>query len=141
MALDEEALTTLIHTELPAIYPFCFHLCGNASDAETLCRSIFISARHKQSNAPLLKIAVHEWKSKGGLFKGKLESKDATSRAFHTLSPDDKVVLYLRDISDKPLNETAALLGISISTAKSRLTRARNTFRTAHERAIAGKRP
>lgn len=145
MALDEEALTSLVRAELPAVYSISFRLCGNTTDAETLCQMIFSAARRHQPDMPLLKIVVQEWKTFSHQSKKKAATPDprktdAPTRTLNALSADERIVLTLRDVVKKPLNETATLLGISESSAKSRLAHARESFRQAGERIAAAKR-
>lgn len=48
----------------------------------------------------------------------------------HHLSHDHKVVLILRDINRLGYEEVAEILGVPVSTVKSRLHRARKAFRS-----------
>ncbi|HVS04768.1 MAG TPA: RNA polymerase sigma factor [Candidatus Dormibacteraeota bacterium] len=52
-------------------------------------------------------------------------------RALRTLSPDDRLALYLRYYMDLPLNEVASVLGVSETAAKSRIHRAAQGLRPA----------
>jgi DNA-directed RNA polymerase specialized sigma24 family protein len=52
-----------------------------------------------------------------------------------------KIVLLYHDIEKKSIDETAVLLGVSSSNARTRLSRARDAYRHAVERVTAGKRP
>ncbi len=145
MALDEEALTSLVRAELPAVYSLSFRLCGNPTDAETLCQNVFSAARRHHPDTALLKIVAQEWKTFSHQSKKKAAAPDprktdAPTRALNALSADERIVLILRDVAKKPLNETAVLLGISESSAKSRLAHARESFRQANERITAAKR-
>jgi RNA polymerase sigma-70 factor (ECF subfamily) len=52
-------------------------------------------------------------------------------RALRSLPPDDRLALYLRYYMDLPLNEVAAVLGISDTAAKSRIHRAAQGLKPA----------
>jgi len=52
-------------------------------------------------------------------------------RALRTLSPDDRLALYLRYYMDLPLNEVASVLGVSETAAKSRIHRAAQGLKPA----------
>ncbi len=54
-------------------------------------------------------------------------------RALRTLVPDDRLALYLRYYMDLPLNEVAAVLGVSETAAKSRIHRAAQGLKPAVE--------
>jgi RNA polymerase sigma factor (sigma-70 family) len=54
-------------------------------------------------------------------------------RALRTLVPDDRLALYLRYYMDLPLNEVAAVLGVSETAAKSRIRRAAQGLKPAVE--------
>ena len=54
-------------------------------------------------------------------------------RALGTLGPDDRLALYLRYYMDLPLNEVAAVLGVSETAAKSRIHRAAQGLKPAVE--------
>ena len=53
--------------------------------------------------------------------------------ALAALGPDDRLALYLRYYMDLPLNELAAVLGISETAAKSRIRRAAQALKPAVE--------
>lgn len=59
---------------------------------------------------------------------------DALNRAFERLEAEQRVLLVLHHLEERPLTEIAALLGIPVGTAKSRLFTARRALETALER-------
>ena len=59
---------------------------------------------------------------------------DALNRAFERLDADQRTVLVLHHLEDRPLAEIAATLGIPAGTAKSRLFSARRALQKALER-------
>lgn len=58
----------------------------------------------------------------------------AFDRAFERLSLEDRSILTLHHLDDLGLDEVAAILGIPIGTAKSRLLRARRALRRSIDR-------
>lgn len=59
------------------------------------------------------------------------ERRAAFAAALDALSPDDRAVLTLRDLEGLSGEETAAVLGVPLATAKTRLHRARLRFAAA----------
>ena len=58
-----------------------------------------------------------------------VEAQDQLWRAIWRLPPDQRAVIVLRHAEDRSEEETAALLGISVGTVKSRLARGLSTLR------------
>jgi RNA polymerase sigma-70 factor (ECF subfamily) len=56
---------------------------------------------------------------------------DAFDRAFARLSVDDRSILVLHHLQERPVAEIAAVLGTPVGTIKSRLHRARAAFESA----------
>jgi RNA polymerase sigma-70 factor, ECF subfamily len=50
-------------------------------------------------------------------------------KALSDLEPEDRAILILRDMEDRPYDEIAALLGVPLGTVKSRLARSREKLR------------
>ena len=63
-----------------------------------------------------------------------LAATDALDRAFERLDADQRTLLVLHHLEDRPLAEIAATLGIPAGTAKSRLFAARRALQKALER-------
>lgn len=59
---------------------------------------------------------------------------DALNRAFERLDAEQRALLVLHHLEQRPLTEIAALLGIPVGTAKSRLFTARRALEAALER-------
>jgi RNA polymerase sigma-70 factor (ECF subfamily) len=59
--------------------------------------------------------------------------RDALERAFRRLDPEQRALVVLHYYQDLALDEAAAALRIPVGTAKSRLSRARDTLRAALE--------
>ncbi len=62
-----------------------------------------------------------------------VDVRDQLERAFVRLTPDQRSVLVLTYFRDQTIQETAAALGISVGTVKSRLFAARRALRAAIE--------
>ena len=60
-------------------------------------------------------------------------SADAFGRAFDRLREDDRLILVLHHVEERPLAEIAGTLGIPVGTAKWRLHRARQALERAME--------
>jgi RNA polymerase sigma-70 factor, ECF subfamily len=59
--------------------------------------------------------------------------KEAIGRAFDRLRPDERLILALRHVEDRPVSEIARTLGIPDGTVKSRLHHARRALERAME--------
>jgi RNA polymerase sigma-70 factor (ECF subfamily) len=53
---------------------------------------------------------------------------DAVARAFERLRPDDRLVLTLHYVDERPVAEIARTLGVPVGTAKWRLHEARKSL-------------
>lgn len=62
-----------------------------------------------------------------------LPTSDALRRAIDRLSPDDRALLALHHLEDRPVREIAETFGIPVGTAKWRLHQAREALRRAME--------
>jgi RNA polymerase sigma-70 factor (ECF subfamily) len=62
-----------------------------------------------------------------------LVDNDAIGRAFNHLRPQDRMILVLHHVEERPLTEIARSLGIPVGTAKSRLHAARGALEKAME--------
>lgn len=69
------------------------------------------------------------------------EMAEAVRAAIDELPESYRVVLQLRDIEELDTNETARLLGLEESAAKTRLHRARQALRTILDRRMQGRNP
>ena len=58
---------------------------------------------------------------------------DAIGRAFDRLRPQDRMILFLHHVEERPVAEIARSLGIPVGTAKWRLHAARNALEKAME--------
>jgi RNA polymerase sigma-70 factor, ECF subfamily len=67
----------------------------------------------------------------GGDFRDGVHQREAMSRAFETLEPDERIVLVLRFWQDLPIDAIADRLAIPSGTVKSRLHHATARLRTA----------
>jgi RNA polymerase sigma-70 factor, ECF subfamily len=62
-----------------------------------------------------------------------IASADAIGRAFERLREQDRVILVLHHVDERPLAEIAGTLGIAVGTVKWRLHQARNALERAME--------
>ena len=69
--------------------------------------------------------------STGPALADRIADADAFDRAFARLSVDDRSVLVLHHLQERPVAEIAAVLGTPVGTIKSRLHRARAAFESA----------
>lgn len=66
-----------------------------------------------------------------GDFRDGVHQRDALSRAFATLEPDERIVLVLRFWQDLPIDDIAGQIGVPSGTVKSRLHHATARLRAA----------
>ena len=66
-------------------------------------------------------------------FENQVDTQDQLWRAIWSLPPNQRVVVVLRHAEDRSEEETAALLGISLGTVKSRLARGLTALRSKLE--------
>ncbi len=62
-----------------------------------------------------------------------MADNDAISRAFDRLRPDERAILALHHVDERPVAEIARTLGIPVGTAKWRLHSARRALERAME--------
>jgi RNA polymerase sigma factor (sigma-70 family) len=72
-----------------------------------------------------------------GVDPGTAEDRQALERAFERLSIDDRSILVLHHLEERPLAEIAAALEIPVGTAKSRLFAARRALERSLDRESA----
>ena len=66
--------------------------------------------------------------------EGSLGSLEALNRAFERLDAEQRAILVMHHLEDRPLSEIAGVLGIPVGTAKSRLFTARQALQQALDR-------
>ena len=91
-----------------------------------------LRARRRQPVAEML--ALDSAAMSAGLgadFRDGVHQRDALSRAFETLEPDERIVLVLRFWQDLAVDDIAARIGIPSGTVKSRLHHATGRLRAA----------
>jgi RNA polymerase sigma-70 factor, ECF subfamily len=150
------ALERFYYQHQQQVYGLCHRLLGRCEDAEDAMQATFVRAFRElprfrgESSARtwVYRIAVNE--SLGMLRRRRAQAPEAelpdgcdtglsaTERlavraALHRLKPDHRTVLVLRFWEGLSYEETAAVLGISLSAAKMRVKRAREAFRKCYE--------
>jgi RNA polymerase sigma-70 factor (ECF subfamily) len=86
-------------------------------------------ARHPITAMPVSEVGGPELNSAD--FRDAVQARDALSRAFETLEPDERIVLVLRFWHDLTIEVIADRVGIPIGTVKSRLHHATGRLRAA----------
>jgi RNA polymerase sigma factor (sigma-70 family) len=95
------------------------------------CRDRLRSRRRRPvAEMPAVEIAATS-ASLGADFRDGVHHRDALSRAFETLEPDERIVLTLRFWHDLTIDAIAERIGIPPGTVKSRLHHATGRLRTA----------
>lgn len=82
-------------------------------------------APYDENGTLMGRIASKDWSGRPDDVLLSKEALEIIERAINDLPESYRVVLYLRDVEDKPNDEVADILGISTGTVKSRLHRAR----------------
>jgi RNA polymerase sigma-70 factor (ECF subfamily) len=82
-----------------------------------------------------------EWSVSAAELLAREETREAVRRALDGLHEEARIVVRLRDIEGMDLHEIARLLGIGVSTVKSRLRRGRLALRAVLEAQIGAKKP
>lgn len=136
----------------PALYRYLYARTGSAHDAEDLAMDVFVQAwRHRFADinafdAWLFTVAKHAadrflrrrrpavWADAVPEFvaaeapPGELDPGSPVIVAFFALREDDRAILILRGLEERPMREVAQLLGISEAAAFQRWHRARLRF-------------
>lgn len=97
-----------------------------------LVRACYAEGRKSRRWAPNLRLLpVDEPMVADGT--GSVADRDQLERGFRQLTLDHRAVVILRHYLDKPLDEVAAILGVPVGTAASRLHRAMRDLRAKLE--------
>lgn len=95
------------------------------------CRDrLRVRRRRPVAEMPALEVAASS-AALGGDFRDGVHDRDALSRAFESLEPDERIVLVLRFWHDLTVDAIAERIGIPAGTVKSRLHHATGRLRTA----------
>jgi RNA polymerase sigma-70 factor (ECF subfamily) len=90
-----------------------------------------LRSRRRHPIAELSPDAVGDPTEVRGDFRDAVHARDAMSRAFEILGPDERIVVVLRYWHDLPVDAIAARVGIPAGTVKSRLHHATGRLRSA----------
>lgn len=151
---ESDAIDEMVRSELGRIYNLCLRLSRHPTDAEDLTQETFVHAvralpgfkGESQISTWLYRIAINVWKNR-------VRTAETTSpepppeewsalgenhlllmRAMSGLEEDDRTVLVLRDVEDRPYEEIAMILEMNLGTLKSKISRAREKLRIAYRR-------
>ncbi len=154
---DVETLLALYDRELPEVYGYLLHRCGDATLAEDLTSEVFLAAARlvRDSSPPELTVAwliavarnklVDHWRRRTRE-EAKLRLLQAAAAPNGTIPPDDidegralatlhrlpaqyQAALTLRYIDGLSVPEVALALGRTLHASESLLARARKAFR------------
>ena len=96
-----------------------------------LLRSCYDESNRHRAFAASVRVVPAEPSQADG--SGQFADRDRLERAFRRLPIDQRAVVVLHHYQDMPLTEAAAVLGIPVGTARSRLHYALRTLRAALE--------
>jgi RNA polymerase sigma-70 factor, ECF subfamily len=158
---DAEAFEMLVQAGMPAIYRRALAILGTEADARDAAQETFVSAwrelprlrEPERYDAWLARIGVNACRMalrrRGRVREipvpqfmidppapdriGSIAEAEAVRRAFRRLPVDQRTILVLHHVEERPVVEVAATLGVPLGTAKSRLAAARSAL----ERALA----
>ncbi len=157
VAGDTEAFKTVYETTKRSIYTVVYRMTGDHHETEDIVHDIYVRAYDKRKLYNKKKAGLHTWLYQMAvnytlniLKKNKRierntvveELKEPEDTAeddgddlqlakamLEKVSPDFRTCVILRDIEDKPYEEIAQMLGISLGTVRSRINRGRKQLK------------
>ena len=147
-AKESQARERVVGSELLRLFNFFLALTQDFSVSAELSKKTFQQAIHeiKPRNEPKT-LAVWLYGIAIEVFKQKVKSKDATTRpyqwsgvnsdhasimkALSTLSPDERVLIVLKDVENRSYEDLTVLLKQSVGRLRDHLTKARWKLRNA----------
>lgn len=136
--MDDQAL---FETYKEDVYRYGLHMLRSRTDAEDLCRKVFVQAilsdRNKieYTKAWLLRIAANECRL---LLRRRSSGDRKKKKAFaihsplYLLKPKTREALLLHCVADLSTDETAQVLDVPVGTAKSRIDRGLSMLKKAY---------
>ena len=160
---DTSAFTELLRRHEPSVYSVCYRYLGNRADAEELSQDVFLQVFHhfgqfqgrSAFSTWLYTIVRHAClrrlsriqrrlavEAEAGAQAGpattnpeaRLVAVDHVNAVLGRLDPDDREVIVLRHLAGLSIAEVAEILGIGLSAAKMRLSRAIEAFKASYAR-------
>jgi RNA polymerase sigma-70 factor (ECF subfamily) len=153
---DVKAFEIVYRDTFKTIYQLVYRMTGNRYDAEDITHDIYVRAYEKRSlykkersalSTWLYRIAVNytlnalrsrkRWSSENIIENSEtaevlmehLEDAELVAELMGKLNPDFKACLIMRDVEERPYDEIAEILGISIGTVRSRINRGRGQLK------------
>ena len=153
---DLKALEIVYKETFKTIYGLVYRMTGNRQDAEDLTHDIYIRVYEKRNlykkekaglSTWIYRIAVNftlnalrsrkRWSRENIIENSEtadvlmehLEDAELVAELLEMLNPDFKACLIMRDVEERPYEEIAEILGISIGTVRSRINRGRGQLK------------
>lgn len=157
IAGDTEAFKTVYETTKRSIYTVAYRMTGDHHEAEDIVHDVYVRAYDKRRLYNKAKAGLHTWLYQMAVNytlnilkknkriernttiesikdSGKENDDDQDDRTLaramlDKVSPDFRTCVILRDIEDRPYEEIAHILGISLGTVRSRINRGRKQLK------------
>lgn len=153
---DLGAFEIVYRETFKTIYQLVYRMTGSRPEAEDITHDIYIRAYEKRAlykkekaalSTWIYRIAVNytlnalrdrkRWSSENIIENSEtaevlmehLEDAELVAELLKMLNPDFKACLIMRDVEERPYGEIAQILGISIGTVRSRISRGRGQLR------------
>jgi RNA polymerase sigma-70 factor (ECF subfamily) len=153
---DLQAYETVYRDTFKTIYRLVYRMTGHRQDAEDITHDIYVRAYEKRTlykkersalSTWLYRIAVNytlnalrsrkRWSGEtvidnretADVLMEHLEDAELVAEVLERINPDFKACLIMRDVEERPYDEIARMLGISIGTVRSRINRGRSQLR------------
>jgi RNA polymerase sigma-70 factor (ECF subfamily) len=153
---DLKAFEAVYKETFKTVYPLVYRMTGNRQDAEDITHDIYVRAYEKKAlykkersaiSTWIYRIAVNytlnalrsrkRWNSESFIENMEtaevlienLEDSELIAELLKLLNPDFKACLIMRDVEERPYEEIAEILGISIGTVRSRINRGRGQLK------------
>jgi RNA polymerase sigma-70 factor (ECF subfamily) len=154
---NEEAFSALIEEHQENLFRFCVYLTGNKALSQDLCQDGFIKAlEHLKTLQNPASFKSWLFQTTKNLYLNHVKSprnskylqledvSDLCSeidlglvteirQCLEKLSPEERMVILLVDLEENSYSETAAILGVSEEAVRSRLHRARLSFKEKYK--------
>jgi RNA polymerase sigma-70 factor, ECF subfamily len=156
VAGNMKAFETVYKDTFDTIYKLTYRMTGNRHDAEDITHDIYVRVFEKRALYKKEKAALSTWiyriavnytlnvlrsrkrwnresiienEETAEVLMENLEGAELVSELLGKLNPDFKSCLILCDVEERSYEETAKILGISIGTVRSRVSRGRSQLK------------